>query len=87
MSEEKVGASFIGQIYDIRTKRDGGGRIQIDFGADALEEIQFAQKFASTTGCSFQIALVPLRQSMIHSNEEFKVDENTGEVRIMDGNT
>lgn len=77
---KKIGASFTGQVYDIRTKKDGGGRIQIDFGADALDEIQWAQQLATKKGCLFQVALVPLKQSMLSSDYEEEVDEETGEV-------
>lgn len=80
MTDDKQGAVFIGQIYDIRTKKDGGGRISIDFGLDGLEEIQWAQKIGAATNCSFQIALVPLRQTMITSTEE--VDHVTGEIKF-----
>jgi len=57
--KDQKGATFIGQLYDIKTKRDGGGRMSIDFGADGLEEVQWIQKVAAARGCSFQIALVP----------------------------
>lgn len=77
----KQGAVFVGQIYDIRTKKDGGGRISIDFGLDGLEEIQWAQKIGAATNCSFEIALVPLRQSVIHSGSD-EVDHETGEILL-----
>lgn len=54
------GASFTGQIYDIRTKKDGGGRIQIDFGGDALEAIQFIQMMSVKKNASFEVAIVLL---------------------------
>lgn len=86
MSQSKVGAQFVGQLYDVRTKRDGGGRIQIDFGADGLSEIQWIQSVAakSRSGCNFQVALIPLPHDtmMSHRDEEFESDEN-GEIQIM----
>lgn len=80
-NEEKIGSSFVGEIYDIRTKRDGGGRISIDFGADGLEEIQYAQKLAAQGGCVFQVALVPLKNFEHKSEGEF-VPNEFGEIEI-----
>lgn len=37
-------------IYDIRTKADGGGRIQLDFGADSLLVLQELQRLTSLGG-------------------------------------
>jgi hypothetical protein len=80
MEEPKVGASFQGQIYDVRTKRDGGGRIAIDFGMDGLEEIQWAQKVAAKNGCSFQIALVPVPDRVINCGHEEFIPNESGEI-------
>jgi hypothetical protein len=55
-----LAATFTAQLYDVRTKKDGGGRIQIDFGADALEEIQKIQKANGTGGINFEVAMVPI---------------------------
>jgi hypothetical protein len=49
---------FTAAIYDIRTKRDGGGRLQIDFGADALHVIQELQKIASVSDTNFTFAVL-----------------------------
>ena len=80
---DKEGAVFTAQLYDVRTKRDGGGRIALDFGADGLIEVQWLQQIASIKGCNFQVALVPLPQGVIHSGggEEYMPDEN-GEIPI-----
>lgn len=79
MSEEKLGATFTGQIYSITTKKDGGGKIQIEFGADGLHDIQWAQKVASIRGCNFQVALVPTPHGAVMDEEEFTPDAN-GEI-------
>jgi len=78
----KPGAVFIGQIYDVRTKRDGSGRIQIDFSMDAIDEIQWAQNLALKKNCNFQIAMVPLnnQDTVITSTQEELHD--SGEVII-----
>ncbi len=60
IEKEKMAASFKGALYDVRTKRDGGGRISIDFGADSLEAVQFIQKLASMGECNFEVAMVAL---------------------------
>lgn len=59
MSKEP-GVSFIAQIYKVESKKDGGGRLTLEFGSDSIEAIQFVQKFAVKTDCSFQIGAVPL---------------------------
>lgn len=74
--EEKKGAVFVAQVYDVRTKKDGGGRIQLDFGADGLEEIQWAQRIASLRGCSFMVSLVPFRPGA----QVETIDQETGEI-------
>jgi hypothetical protein len=58
IDKENLGATFTGQVYDIRTKKDGGGRISIDFGSDGLEAVQFIQMIASKKGGNFEIAVV-----------------------------
>lgn len=65
-----LAAAFTGQLYDVRTKKDGGGRIQIDFGADALEEIQKIQKANGKGGINFQVALVPIRPSFLSTGDD-----------------
>lgn len=82
MTDEKQGAVFVGQIYDVRTKRDGGGRIAIDFGADGLDDIHWAQKMASAKGCNFQIALVPLPHGEINCGEGEYIPDEHGEITI-----
>lgn len=81
--KDKIGATFVGQIYDIRTKRDGGGRIAIDFGADGLDDVQYAQKLASKSGCVFQVALVPIQNPVFSSasDDEF-VPNEFGEIEL-----
>jgi hypothetical protein len=69
-NNDKLGATFVGDLYDCRTKKDGGGRLQIDFGADALAEIQWLQKVAAFRGGAFQIAIVPIKHgAQFHETE------------------
>jgi hypothetical protein len=75
----KEGATFVGQLYDVRTKRDGGGRISIDFGADGLSDIQWVQRVNAAKGCNFQIALVP----MPHGSVDFQpMPDANGEIPL-----
>ncbi len=82
---EKEGVTFVGQIYDVRTKKDGSGRIQIDFSADAIDDIQIAQRMSMKQNLCWQIALVPVRQEVIPSghgdSREYEPDEN-GEIPL-----
>lgn len=80
MDTEHV-ANFVVQLYDVRTKKDGGGRLQLDFGVDALAEIQKLQRWNGTGGCNFALAVVPYREGRINHPEP-EIDYETGEVII-----
>lgn len=80
IDERNRGASFVAQLYDIRTKRDGGGRIALDFGADGLEAVQFIQKLATYGGdCNFSVAIVALPHGQTNSLDP---DPETGEIPL-----
>lgn len=51
--------AFVGQVYDVRLKRNGG-RIQIDFGVDGLEVVSEISKLAAVKDMNFKVALVVL---------------------------
>lgn len=51
--------AFRATLYDIRVKRDGGGRVQFDFGADALPSIQEIMAMNGTGDICFFLCLVP----------------------------
>jgi hypothetical protein len=51
--------SFLGELYDVRMKRNGGGRLTIDFGGDAFEEILRVQRFFKDNNISVAMALEP----------------------------
>lgn len=69
---------FIGQLYDVRTKRDGGGRITIDFGAESLEQIMELQRANAAGDTNLAFAVVPVRGHHV----EFIPDPETGEIPI-----
>lgn len=73
-----LAASFPVQLFKIHTNKDGGGRIQLDFGADALEEIQKVQMANGRGGMNFMLALVPLKNEIIGPD----VDPETGEINL-----
>jgi hypothetical protein len=54
-------ANLTVQLYSITTKKDGGGRIQFEFGADALGEIGKIQRTNGQGGMNFQLVVVPSR--------------------------
>lgn len=66
--KKRVLIQMTAQLYDVRTRKDGGGRIQLDFGADSIEAVMAIQRLNSIGDTSFAIALVP-----IHQNESFDV--------------
>lgn len=78
---EKIGATFVATVYDVRIKRDGGGRIALDFGLDGLEDVQLAQTIAAKKNCAFQIAMVPIQHQNHYSDDEF-VPNETGEIDL-----
>ena len=82
MAEEQVGVSFVAQVYDCRTKKDGSGRLTLDFGADAIDEIQRAQAIALKTGCAFQVALIPFKPFSNTKSDSFEPDPETGEIDL-----
>jgi hypothetical protein len=53
---------FTGQLYDIRMKRHGGGRVTIDFGGDAFEEMLEVQRFFKDNNINIAMALVPYQE-------------------------
>lgn len=54
-------SKFTAQLNQVRTTKDGGGRIVFDFGLDALTEIQKIQSWNGTGGMSFALAVVPYK--------------------------
>ena len=73
---------FAAVLYDVRTKRDGGGRIQLDFGVDALPAILELQKLNAAGDISLALAVVPSRNPQDSVQDHERVDEH-GEI-VMD---
>ncbi len=74
--------TFTGQLFDIKTRRDGGGRVQIEFGADAMAAIAELMHLNAVGQTNLGIAIVPVvggyNQGDNHRDEQ--VDPETGEV-------
>lgn len=87
MIDEKTnGCSFQAVLYDVRVKRDGGGRLQLDFGADSLVAIQHLQQLSASGDVVLQIGVVPVPRGVLGSERggEYEPDE-TGEINLTDG--
>lgn len=82
---------FQAQVYDVRTKLNGG-RIQLDFGTDALEAVQNIQRLAIKANCLFHVVVMPCAKSesnlgLTHDgtgeqSENYEVDPHTGEIKL-----
>lgn len=59
----KPEVTFFGVLYDVRMKRDGGGRVQIDFGGDAFEEVVDLMRYFKENAVSVAICLAPYSES------------------------
>lgn len=77
------GCSFEAVLYDVRVKRDGGGRVQLDFGTDALQAIQHLQQLSASGDVVLQIGVVPSPRGVInsHAGGHYEPDE-TGEISL-----
>lgn len=47
------------QLFRVTTNKDGGGRVQFDFGLESLEDIQKIQQWNGQGERNFTIAVVP----------------------------
>ena len=83
---QDLSATMTVQLFKITSNKDGGGRIQLDFGADSLEEIHKIQKANGKGGMCFQLALVPLAGVQIGGEVmDFEPDPVTGEIPLASG--
>jgi hypothetical protein len=63
------------QLNNVKTAKDGGGRITFDFGLDSLNEIHRLQKINGAGELNFMVVLVPVSQSQEKNAEEWeKID-------------
>ncbi len=56
--------AFVGQVYDVRLKRNGG-RLQLDFGVDAMEVMAEISKLAAIKDMNFKIVVAVLDEEKI----------------------
>lgn len=80
---QDLNATLTVQLFKIQTNKDGGGRIQLDFGAEALDEIQKIQKANGKGGINFQLALVPIQGEVFGEQApDWEPDPATGEIPL-----
>lgn len=68
------------QLYDIKTRRDGGGRVQFEFGADAMHAIAQLMALNASGDTNLAIALVPYSNEQTAKHNDESVDPETGEI-------
>lgn len=61
---------LIGQLYEVRSRRDGGSRVVIDVGNESIEGILELQKMNGLGDTSLAIALTPFNDSGVSDTEE-----------------
>jgi hypothetical protein len=71
---------IIAQLYEVKTKRDGGGRLVLDFGVDSLPDILELQKMNASGDVNLAIAIVPYGQDAEQPRLQERIDPVTGEV-------
>lgn len=62
--------SFCGILYKVEMKRDGGGRLTLDFGRDAFDEIVRVQRYFVDNNVSVAIALEPYSEGPLVAHQE-----------------
>jgi hypothetical protein len=60
---------FVAQLNQIKSLKDGGGRITFDFSLDGLSEVQRLQRLNGMGEMNFMIVCVPM-----HKSTEIKAD-------------
>lgn len=79
--ETKV-AKFFATVHQITSRKDGGGRIVLEFGCDDIDDIQWAQKVAAIQNCGFMVVMAPTKGAELNKEQDFQVDPDTGEIEI-----
>lgn len=69
MSEKEAKPlAFVAQVYDVRLKRNGG-RLQLDFGVDAMEVMAEISKLAACRDMNFNVVLAILDPDKIKAGK------------------
>lgn len=74
---------FYAQLFDIKTRRDGGGRVQLEFGADAMHAIVKLMALNASGDTNLALAIVPISGGSNNDEPEGygeRVDQETGEI-------
>ena len=71
--KKKIISKFVAQLGSVRTDKDGGGKIVLEFGHDALKDVQKLQEWNGVGEVNFAIAITPLDFDDVqaHENMEF----------------
>ena len=71
------------QLLDIKTRRDGGGRVQFEYGAESMQAIADLMGLNASGDTVLGMALVPIGNDNQGGDDEYSgehVDRETGEV-------
>ena len=77
--------TFTAQLFDIKTRRDGGGRVQLEFGAESMQAIAELMALNATGETNLGVAIVPVVNSYAEQSRAYKdenVDPETGEITL-----
>jgi hypothetical protein len=67
---------FIAGLHEVKTMKDGGGRIVFEFGNDSIDAIVQLQKTHSSGELLYALALVPVNQKTTkEETDEFLFEE------------
>jgi len=61
---------IVAQLNNVRTLKDGGGKLTLDFSLDSLSEVQRLQRLNGMGEMNFMVVCVPM-----HKSQEIKADE------------
>lgn len=74
------------QLFDIKTRRDGGGRVQLEFGAESMHAVAELMRLNAMGHTNLGVAIVPVgidynqKPEGRHNHED--VDPETGEILL-----
>jgi hypothetical protein len=70
---------LVAQLYDIKTKRDGGSRLTLDTGLESLEGIQNLLGFMAHGEMNLHVVIVPehlVREGLLEPQPESHSEDN-----------
>lgn len=76
---------MIVQLYEVKSRKDGGGRLVLEFGAESMAAATDLMKINANQESLFALALMPVVDSDNHdgNNDHHEgIDPETGEVLL-----